>query len=334
MKYLFIILFALSTTIGSAQSNLIYNGDFELLYDTSCIGSFSHFIENSINWWNPINTSPDLFIRCGLIPLSIPNNNAGYQNDSRNKNVYTGIATYYTFTPNYREYIMCKIKKKLEVNKKYKIIFQVSNSDFYFYASNIGCCFEKDSFFQLPQLNFAPTYPDYTFMTDSIIRDCNNWTEVSFEFIPIIADLQYLVIGSFPETKPLMYEVHNPIDFCSPPLVDDTSVAYYLIDDVRLYCLDCDTSSYCALALPDAFTPNTDGLNDEWKPLINADCIANIDNYLLRIFNRWGEVVYTTHDKNETWKGVNNEIGTYIYYLQYDDKDKTQIKQGNIELIR
>jgi gliding motility-associated-like protein len=171
-------------------------------------------------------------------------------------------------------------------------------------------------------------------MTDYVISDCNSWSEISFEFIPTIDDLQYLVIGSFPETKPLIVFNNNPLLFCSVGGDPIEHYAYYLIDDVRLYCLDCDTNSYCTLALPDAFTPNADGLNDEWKPLINTDCDADIDNYLLRIFNRWGEVVFTSHDKNETWKGMNNEIGTYVYYLQYDDKQRTQIKQGSVELIR
>jgi gliding motility-associated-like protein len=314
----------------NAQQNLIRNRHVEMPDSIICLGAI--FNVNEVpNFWNPINTTPDYYHRC----TSIPNTDlGGFQEDFFMENGYLGIGTYYLPDTTYIEYIMCKITSKLLINKKYKILFYVANSDFNLYNTNIGCCLEKDSVNGLVQNNFIPTYPDYTFMTDTVIKDCNNWTEVSFEFIPTIADLQYLVIGSFPETKPLMYEVHNPIDFCSPPLVDDTSVAYYLIDDVRLYCLDCDTSSTCALALPDAYTPNVDGLNDEWKPLINTDCDADIDNYLLRIFNRWGEVVFTSHDKNETWKGMNNEIGTYVYYLQYDDKQRTQIKQGSVELIR
>jgi gliding motility-associated-like protein len=329
-RYVLYVLLILSSTICTAQVNLINNSDLEIPDSTFCslAISFNYFT----NLWSPINTSPDYLNKCNL---SIPYDNiAGFQEDYKLENGYIGLSTYFSPDTTYREYIMIKLNEILQKNKKYIIVYLVSNSDFLDFSTNIGCCLEKDSVNGLVQNNFIPTYPDYTFMTDSIISDCNNWTEVSFEFIPTIADLQYLVIGAFPETKPLLIQNHIPINHCSPVSSTDTRGAYYIIDNIRLYCLDCDTSSTCALALPDAYTPNADGLNDEWKPLINTDCDADIDNYLLRIFNRWGEVVFTTHDKNETWKGINNEIGTYVYYLQYDDRGKIQIKQGNVELIR
>ncbi len=329
----FYILLILSSTYCTAQVNLIENGHLEIPNSTICTG-LEFNLSNVQNFWNPITTSPDFFHSCNLGSDSMPLNDImGYQNDYYNENSFVGIVTHFG-NITYREYIMCKSYAKLIVNKHYAIKFKCSNADYYGLNTNIGCCLEKDSVNGLVQNNFIPTYPDYTFMTDTVIKDCNNWTEISFDFTPTIQDLQYIVIGVFPETKPLIIDTHSVLDFCSRSIFEDPNLAYYLIDDVRLYCLDCDTSSTCAIAIPDVFTPNADGLNDEWKPLIHTDCTADIDNYLLRIFNRWGEVVFTSHDKNETWKGINNEIGTYVYYLQYDDKQRTQIKQGSVELIR
>jgi gliding motility-associated-like protein len=164
-------------------------------------------------------------------------------------------------------------------------------------------------------------------MSDNIIEK-GKWETLEFKITPQIDSLQYLLFGYFPHEKTLLIDSTNYIDTLP-------KATYFLIDDIYLIKDTIDlVLNTCAIALPDAFTPNADGLNDEWKPLINTDCDADIDNYLLRIFNRWGEVVFTTHDKNETWKGINNDIGTYVYYLQYDDKKRTQIKQGSVELIR
>ncbi|MEI6311009.1 MAG: gliding motility-associated C-terminal domain-containing protein [Bacteroidota bacterium] len=331
MKFVLIILATLSTALCSAQSNLIENGNLEIPNSFPCSGSF-YFLDSLKNIWNPINTSPDYLHRCNIsLPFS---SNSGYQEDYLNENGYIGIATYSQFDTTYREFIMLGIKSTLEINKKYKFKLMVCNSDFNLFSTNIGCCFEKDSVNGLVQNNFIPTYPEYTFMSDSIIRDCSKWTEVSFELIPNIDGLKYIVIGAFPETKPLLLENHSLVDFCSTSTSLDPNFAYYLIDDIRLYCLDCDTNELCEAVCPDAFTPNNDGLNDSWKPMIQNDCYENIYNYLLRIFDRWGNVVFTSYDKNTAWSASSNELGTYIYYLQYDDNLQTQIKQGSLELIR
>ncbi|MEI6311008.1 MAG: gliding motility-associated C-terminal domain-containing protein [Bacteroidota bacterium] len=331
MKFALIILATLSTAFCSAQSNLIENGDFEIPDNTPpCLGIFD--LNRVPNFWNPINTSPDLYHRC---LLNLPfNNTFGYQDVRISGDCYIGIGTYTTEDTSFREYIMCSIKNKLTINKNYLIQFYISNVDYNGYNTNIGCCIEKDSVNGLIQNNFIPTYPEYTFMSDSIIRDCNNWSEISFEFVPYIEDLKYLIIGVFPETKPLKIERNSPTNFCSSPTRIDTSNAYYFIDDIRLYCLDCDTNELCEVVCPDAFTPNNDGLNDSWKPMIQNDCTKNIDNYLLRIFDRWGNIVFTTNNKNKSWSALSNSMGTYVYYLQFDDYHQTQIKQGSLELIK
>jgi gliding motility-associated-like protein len=94
------------------------------------------------------------------------------------------------------------------------------------------------------------------------------------------------------------------------------------------------------IVVPGAFTPNNDGHNDYFTIFGN-----NIEQYELRIFNRWGEEVYNTHDAGElndlsrgwdgSFKGKLQDTGTFVYYLTAKDAYGHHYeKKGNLELIR
>lgn len=84
-----------------------------------------------------------------------------------------------------------------------------------------------------------------------------------------------------------------------------------------------------------AFSPNDDGINDFFG-------ISEHDNFTFRtlqVFNRWGEVIFSTTDISDWWDGTfeNKEqpIATYIYViLGEDSKGKAYSFQGNVTLIR
>jgi gliding motility-associated-like protein len=64
---------------------------------------------------------------------------------------------------------------------------------------------------------------------------------------------------------------------------------------------------------PNAFTPDGDGLNEGFGPVGHA-----IDEFEMTIFNRWGEVVYTTTSVDKPWTGDVNggspaTTGVYVY---------------------
>lgn len=63
------------------------------------------------------------------------------------------------------------------------------------------------------------------------------------------------------------------------------------------------------LFVPNAFTPNGDGINDVFF-VTGTD--IDPDKYSLMVFNRWGEVVYETNDLNDVWEGEVKE-GDYYY---------------------
>jgi gliding motility-associated-like protein len=92
----------------------------------------------------------------------------------------------------------------------------------------------------------------------------------------------------------------------------------------------------CYIAVPSAFTPNNDGLNDYLYPL-NAYKALNLT---FSVFNRFGERVYFTRNWLQKWdgtyKGQGCDPGTYVWMLQYTHLDTGQkIEQkGTVILIR
>ncbi|MEP6465913.1 MAG: gliding motility-associated C-terminal domain-containing protein, partial [Parafilimonas sp.] len=92
----------------------------------------------------------------------------------------------------------------------------------------------------------------------------------------------------------------------------------------------------CYIAVPSAFTPNGDGLNDYLYPL-NA---YKADNLEFRVYNRWGQLVFDTKDWTKKWDGrVNGNpqaAGTYVWMLRYTNRDTKQLfsLKGTTVLIR
>jgi gliding motility-associated-like protein len=79
-------------------------------------------------------------------------------------------------------------------------------------------------------------------------------------------------------------------------------------------------------------------LNDVWKPVISGGLVE--DSYRLDIFNRWGEVIFTTEDFSQGWDGTFNgnkvQSGTYTFKIKLRDTE-TKIFQyyvGHINLLR
>ncbi len=70
------------------------------------------------------------------------------------------------------------------------------------------------------------------------------------------------------------------------------------------------------LIIPNAFTPNGDGVNDEWV-IENMDIFPLIE---IRIYNRWGQLLYYNRENNGPWDGrYNNKYvpaGSYIYVIK------------------
>lgn len=87
------------------------------------------------------------------------------------------------------------------------------------------------------------------------------------------------------------------------------------------------------IEIPNVFTPNGDGSNETFR--INQ---MGIDNFLIKIYNRWGNVVFESTDMDFEWDGTNSNgklpTATYYYTIEatYVDGESENIK-GTISLF-
>ncbi|HET8754281.1 MAG TPA: gliding motility-associated C-terminal domain-containing protein, partial [Salinimicrobium sp.] len=96
----------------------------------------------------------------------------------------------------------------------------------------------------------------------------------------------------------------------------------------------------CPLLIPEAFSPNGDGINDTFEIEHIGD---EYPNFTIEIFNRWGNVVYTGNASTPEWDGVSTEsgslgdkvlpVGVYFYILNFNDGETAPI-QGRLYLSR
>ncbi|HKK40271.1 MAG TPA: gliding motility-associated C-terminal domain-containing protein, partial [Cryomorphaceae bacterium] len=95
------------------------------------------------------------------------------------------------------------------------------------------------------------------------------------------------------------------------------------------------------LYAPNAFTPNADGYNDVFKPVISG---APVD-YSIHIFDRWGNTVFESNDPYEPWHGnvegrdFYNDPEIYSYIIKFlpcqpEEEEKEMVVTGMITLIR
>jgi gliding motility-associated-like protein len=94
--------------------------------------------------------------------------------------------------------------------------------------------------------------------------------------------------------------------------------------------------SSCTVFVPNAFTPNNDGLNDVFR-ILNG---VKTTNFNLKIFNRWGQPVFETKNWKDGWdgrfKGTPQPTGTFVWFMQYVDirTNRPVERKGSFTLIR
>lgn len=103
------------------------------------------------------------------------------------------------------------------------------------------------------------------------------------------------------------------------------------VDSVKVGKEQCPSYIY----FPTGFSPNGDGINDYFRPKYSID----LQTYEVRIYNRWGELVYASNDVMEGWdgvyKGIPQPLGTYVWVSSFSFMDGTKENQaGNLTLLR
>jgi gliding motility-associated-like protein len=142
----------------------------------------------------------------------------------------------------------------------------------------------------------------------------------------------------------------SPVSFLSctncanPNASPSVTTQYCLTSDnatcTNSICITVEVDTPCAtnetLELPNAFSPNGDGINDEYCLQGWNDCL---ESFSISIFNRWGEKVFTTTDPSFCWDGkllgklCDPAVFTY-YATAKLTNGSTVSKKGNITLIK
>jgi gliding motility-associated-like protein len=98
------------------------------------------------------------------------------------------------------------------------------------------------------------------------------------------------------------------------------------------------TSCFCAIHAPTGFTPNFDGLNDEFQLFYECQVV----NGNFRIYNRWGDEVFASSDPGAVWDGTfmgqSCPEGVYVWVMDFEyqvaDRINYWVRRGTVTLVR
>lgn len=91
-------------------------------------------------------------------------------------------------------------------------------------------------------------------------------------------------------------------------------------------------NNYNPIPIPNAFSPNNDGLNDIFKPFY-----SNVSEYKMYIFNKFGEKVFESNDINIGWDGYfKGKIiqDSYVYKIEFNKDNEQVYINGKFLLIK
>jgi gliding motility-associated-like protein len=134
----------------------------------------------------------------------------------------------------------------------------------------------------------------------------------------------------------------NPQGFscisCPNPYFTATETNYFIVQiSDSLGCMNTDTvwvytESDCEIKIPNVFSPNNDGINDYFQ--IDKACIEEMH---VMIYDRWGDFIYESREKNVKWDGLSKgkpvSEGTYYYLIEYTLYNKLQKKTAGYLLL-
>lgn len=89
--------------------------------------------------------------------------------------------------------------------------------------------------------------------------------------------------------------------------------------------------------VPNAFTPDGDGFNDVFLPVVSGD---GIKEYRFQVFNRWGELLFESEEPGVAWTGMYNGVlsatGVYVWKVRVKHGDRVRVEdlKGHVSLLR
>lgn len=191
-------------------------------------------------------------------------------------------------------------------------------------TSPLGCF--VDTVFE--NLIIADARPEAAFSW-SVAAEPENFTEVQF------IDESQRALG-----LNWIFDTLSPPDFRSDPsyvFPDTGNHQVRLIVEDQYGCFDTLTQSIGIIPLqtyflPNAFTPNGDGLNDQFVGIGLTDYLLD---FKLEIFNRSGGVLFTSNNAAQGWDGTNAPAGVYLYQVSYRvPRGEQTMSRGEVVLMR
>jgi len=207
--------------------------------------------------------------------------------------------------------------------------YAATQSGFYLLAGNNAGCVDTSVRLQVELrpvpiaaiINDNPvqcSYDTLTFKADNIAGDAVYTWSPGKAFRPITGDEGTLVKGVFEQNTKVI-------------LLVSSSFGCFATDTTKVVVEPC-----CRVFTPNAFSPNGDGANDYFTPVMEPGQLLTA----FRVFDRYGKMVYNNTDLKHGWDGnyKNGEPaanGTYMYQVQYTCSDnKVYTKKGDITLLR
>lgn len=182
---------------------------------------------------------------------------------------------------------------------------------------------------EIPEASFYPRdyeitvlNPSTQFINTSVGATNYTWTfgdgsDESYEFSPF---------HEFPAEEPGIYEIQ--LVASNPFGCVDTAVRFIEIKDELI------------IYVPNTFTPDGDDHNNSFKPVLTDG--FDPQGYTLYIFNRWGQIVFESHDTAYGWNGFYGlggdlaQDGTYTWKIEVKEEHTTKMHVfvGHVNLIR
>ena len=196
--------------------------------------------------------------------------------------------------------------------------------------SPVGCT-TSESFNNLIRVLEGPV-ADFDYSPD----EPNNFTEEvrftdlsinaaawQWDFAGLSSSLEQNPSYAFPDTGfyDVVLTVFHPVTRCPDTLIQTIEVRPLV-----------------TLFMPNAFTPNNDGDNDDFRGIGYVEAISNFN---MSIWNRWGQQVFETTDPTIGWNGTLDNTGSpspqgvYVYKVVYTDpRGERQQLEGHLTLLR
>lgn len=104
----------------------------------------------------------------------------------------------------------------------------------------------------------------------------------------------------------------------------DTAVAHLMVEDQIL------------VYVPNTFTPDGDEYNNDFFPVISSEIEPT--DYLLSIFNRWGQIIFQSKNIEQGWDGTFDgqfvQDGTYVWKVEFKYKARGYEETGHVNIFR